>query len=95
MEQSDNIINQIEQVLDKMRPFFHRDGGDIELDHFDERTGIVYIKAIGACDGCSLASFDFKDGIEVVLMDEVPGISGVELVSTNKGLNLTDNQTKD
>lgn len=82
MEQAENIINQIEQVLDKMRPFFHRDGGDVSLDHFDSETGIVYIKLIGACEGCSLAAFDFKDGIEVVLMDEVPGISGVKLISS-------------
>lgn len=81
MEQAENIIQQIENVLDKMRPFLQRDGGNIVLDHFDEKTGIVYVRMIGACEGCLLASTDISEGVEVILLDEVPGVSGVELIN--------------
>ncbi len=80
MEQADTIIEQIEEVLDKMRPFLRRDGGDIKFHSYDEKTGIVYVTMLGACNGCALAGDDISQGVEVVLCEEVPGVSGVKLV---------------
>ena len=73
------IEEQIEIVLDKIRPFIRRDGGDVEFDSFED--GIVYIRMHGACADCSLIDTTISDGIEIILMEEVPGILGVKLVS--------------
>ena len=70
------IIEQIEAVLDKIRPFLQRDGGDIEYVGF--RDGIVYVTMTGACEGCMLASADISSGVEVILMEEVPGVIEVK-----------------
>lgn len=63
-------------TLDKIRPFLRRDGGDIDLVGI--RDGIVYVAMVGACEGCSLAGEDISSGIEIILMEEVPGIIGVK-----------------
>lgn len=69
----------IVQTLDKIRPFINRDGGDIEFVDFID--GIVYVKMLGACEGCSLIDSTLSEGIEIILMDEVPGVLGVKLAS--------------
>ena len=75
------IEEQIDEVLDKIRPFLAREGGNILLDHFDEETGFCYVNMVGACSNCSLASYDVSESVEVMLMDEIPEIKKVELVS--------------
>ena len=73
------IEEQIEIVLDKIRPFIRRDGGDVTFDSFED--GIVYITMQGACADCMMIDTTVSDGIEVILMEEVPGVLGVKLSS--------------
>jgi len=76
----ETIDQRIETVLDKIRPFLAREGGDVRLARFDADTGICYVDMVGACSGCTLAASDVSDSIEVMLMDEIPEITRVELV---------------
>ena len=68
----EQIDIQIENTLDKVRPFLQREGGDIEYIGF--KDGIVYLKMVGACEGCMYVDADIKDGVEIILMEEVPGV---------------------
>lgn len=74
----ENTYEQIEKVVNKLRPYLNRDGGDIEL--IDFKDGIVYVKMLGACAGCSLLDETLKDGVEQILMEEVPGVLEVKNV---------------
>lgn len=80
MENKD-IVSQIQDVLEKIRPFINRDGGDLEFVKFED--GYVYIKMLGACDGCDLINMTISEGIEAILKDEVDGILGVKLDKPN------------
>ena len=71
-------VNQIKLVLNRIRPFIQGDGGDVEFVRYEE--GIVYVKLLGACVGCSSADLTLKEGIEALLLEEVPGVIGVEQV---------------
>ena len=71
-------VNQIKLVINRIRPFLQADGGDVEFIKFEE--GIVYVKLHGACVGCTSVDITLKDGIEVLLLEEVPGVIGVERV---------------
>ena len=82
MFQELTIEEKIQIVLDKIRPFIRRDGGDVIFDSFED--GIVYISMLGACADCMMIDTTISDGIEVILMEEVPGIIGVRL-SSQKG----------
>lgn len=71
------VENQIKVILNKIRPYLQQDGGDVEYVSFKE--GIVYVRMLGACVGCSSIDSTMKDGIEALLLEEVPGVIGVEL----------------
>ena len=70
------IEKQVKEILHKVRPYLQRDGGDVEYIKYED--GIVYVEMKGACVGCSALDSTLKDGIEAILLEEVPGIIGVE-----------------
>jgi Fe-S cluster biogenesis protein NfuA len=72
------LIGQVQDVLDKLRPFLLRDGGDCEL--VDVEDGIVKLRLLGACGSCPSSTITLKAGIERALLEEVPGIIEVEQV---------------
>jgi Fe-S cluster biogenesis protein NfuA len=69
---------QVEGVLEKVRPLLQRDGGDVELVEVDE--GVVKVKLVGACGGCPMATMTLKRGIEAKLREEIPDIKEVVAV---------------
>ena len=69
---------KIQEVLEKIRPFLQNDGGDIEFVRFE--NGIVYVKMHGACMDCTNLDSTISEGIEMILIDEVSGVIGVEVV---------------
>lgn len=68
----EDMEKQIEIVLDKIRPFLQREGGDVEYIGF--KDGVVYLKMVGACEGCAYVDQDISSGVEVILQEEVPGV---------------------
>ncbi len=77
-ENQTELIEQVQEVLDKLRPFLLRDGGDCEL--VDIEDGIVKLRLLGACGSCPSSTITLKAGIERALLEEVPGIVEVEQV---------------
>jgi Fe-S cluster biogenesis protein NfuA len=71
----ENIMDQVQEVLDKLRPFLQRDGGDVEL--VDVEDGVVKLKLMGACGSCPSSTITLKAGIERALVEEIPGIEEV------------------
>lgn len=78
MMAGEELIPQVKEVLDKLRPFLLRDGGDCEL--VDVEDGIVKLRLLGACGSCPSSTITLKAGIERALVEEVPGIVEVEQV---------------
>ncbi|MDR0357570.1 MAG: NifU family protein [Clostridiales Family XIII bacterium] len=67
------------EALEKIRPYLQRDGGDVEfVDYTDDK--VVRIRLLGHCAGCPHAQATIKGGIERLLKEEYPEISGVEAV---------------
>ncbi|OCC16347.1 NifU-like domain protein [Dissulfuribacter thermophilus] len=71
---------KVQEALDKVRPMLQRDGGDVELVDVDEEMGIVQVRLTGACKGCAMSQMTLRMGIERFLVQEVPGVRGVEAV---------------
>lgn len=76
----ENIEEQIKNVIHKLRPYLQRDGGDIE--YVDFKDGIVYVRMLGACAGCTMIDDTLKDGVEQILMEEVSGVLEVQNISS-------------
>lgn len=72
MEQTKELVIKL---IDKVRPYLQRDGGDIEVINVED--GIVYVRMLGACDGCMSLDVTLRQGIETLLLENVPGVIGV------------------
>jgi Fe-S cluster biogenesis protein NfuA len=72
------MYDQVMEVLDKLRPFLQRDGGDCEL--VDVEDGVVKLRLVGACGSCPSSTITLKAGIERALMEEIEGIEEVQQV---------------
>ncbi|WP_249029811.1 NifU family protein [Tannockella kyphosi] len=77
----EQVIEDIKKVIDKLRPYLQRDGGDIEFVEFID--GIVYVRMLGACAGCSMLDDTLKDGVEQILMEEIPQVLEVQNIASN------------
>ncbi|AGA57066.1 MAG: NifU family protein [Thermobacillus sp.] len=69
------MYDEVLDVLDKLRPFLQRDGGDVEL--VDVEDGVVKLRLMGACGSCPSSTITLKAGIERALLEEVEGIQEV------------------
>ena len=70
---------EIIDVIEKIRPYIQRDGGDVEFLSF--REGIVTVRMLGACRDCLSLDATIKDGIEAILLDEVEGAAEVQVAA--------------
>jgi Fe-S cluster biogenesis protein NfuA len=74
----DDTKAQVLALIDRVRPYLQRDGGDIEVINVED--GIVYVRMLGACDGCVALDVTLKQGIETMLLENVPGVIAVMTV---------------
>ena len=70
-----DILEEINECLEIVKPYIKNDGGDLEVIKFEDC--ILYVKLLGACEGCYLAYYTIKDGIESFLMEHIPEVKGV------------------
>jgi Fe-S cluster biogenesis protein NfuA len=66
----------VEQVLDEMRPYLMADGGNVELVEIE--GPIVKLRLQGACGSCPSSTMTLKMGIERRLREIIPEIAEVE-----------------
>ncbi|KAL4419622.1 hypothetical protein ABPG77_008563 [Micractinium sp. CCAP 211/92] len=78
----------VELVLDEVRPYLMADGGNVEFVEID--GPVVYLRLAGACGSCPSSLTTMTMGIKRRLMERIPDIMDVEQVmDDNKGLELT------
>ncbi len=79
MNSSVQIETKVKNILNKVRPYLQKDGGDCEF--IEIKDNIVYVRMLGACAGCSSMDLTLKEAIEAIILEEVEGIIGVENVA--------------
>ncbi len=79
MKKNKDIEEKIIAVINRLQPFLINDGGNIEFIKYEDN--IVYVKLLGACAHCSLIDITLKDGIEQLIINEVPEVKEVVNVS--------------
>jgi len=81
-EEDREIVEQIIELIDtRVRPAVAADGGDIVFQHYEPRTGVVFLSLHGACSGCPSSTMTLKSGIENMLKHYVPEVVKVEAVA--------------
>jgi Fe-S cluster biogenesis protein NfuA len=72
--------SDVQKILDKVRPYLLKDGGDVELVSINE-DNTIDVRLTGACRTCPLSMMTLRAGIERQLMLEIPAIKRVESVN--------------
>lgn len=89
VEQLPLTPENIESVLDEIRPYLIADGGNVALHEID--GNIVRLKLQGACGSCPSSVTTMKLGIERRLMEKIPEIVAVEPIPDEEtGLELNE-----
>jgi Fe-S cluster biogenesis protein NfuA len=70
--------DNVETVLDELRPYLMADGGNVELVELE--GPIVKLRLQGACGSCPSSTMTLKMGIERKLRESIPEIAEVEQV---------------
>ena len=70
--QSELTRENVEVVLDRLRPMLMADGGNIEL--IDVKEGEVFVHLVGACGMCPSSTMTLKMGVERSLKEAIPSV---------------------
>jgi Fe-S cluster biogenesis protein NfuA len=70
--------DEVETVLDTLRPSLMADGGNVELVDIDD--GVVKLRLVGSCSSCSSSTMTLKMGIERALKKAIPMVRCIEAV---------------
>ena len=69
----------VEKVLDELRPFLMADGGNVEVVEIE--GPVVKVRLQGACGSCPSSTMTLKMGIERKMREAIPEVSEVVPVS--------------
>lgn len=76
-------MKEIQDFIDEhIRPALQSDGGDLDFVSFDEITGIVGVRYVGACAHCPSSSLGTHMAIESALTSKFPNlVTGIERIT--------------
>jgi len=72
-----SFAEQVEHVLDQLRPALRADGGNVELVSADEQSGCVELHFVGACSHCPASSYTLDFALATRLRRALPGVIDV------------------
>ena len=76
------LADRVRQAIDQfVNPGVAQHGGHVTL--VEVRDKIVYLQMGGGCQGCGMASVTLSQGIERILKEQVPEITGIEDVTNH------------
>ena len=78
MDEVEEMKEEVESVLEILRPQLMQDGGNVEL--VDIEDGIVKVRLVGSCSSCSSSIMTLKMGIERALKKAIPMVRCLESV---------------
>ncbi|MAI67226.1 MAG: hypothetical protein CMJ26_05055 [Phycisphaerae bacterium] len=73
------LFNEVQAVIELIRPSIQADDGDIELIDVDS-AGVVSIRFLGACIGCPSLDMTLQATIEMTLKSRVEAVTAVKAV---------------
>jgi Fe-S cluster biogenesis protein NfuA len=79
MEGNGDMLTQVKETIETLRPYLQMDGGDMEFVEMTEDK-VVKVRLKGACAGCPGAAYTLKLGVERKLKEVVPEVTAVEAV---------------
>jgi Fe-S cluster biogenesis protein NfuA len=74
-----SLDQEIDKVLDSIRPYLHADGGDVEVLEVKENKDVV-LRLTGNCSSCNMSEMTMTAGIEESLRRSIPDLGSITAV---------------
>merc|ERR1712146_287175 len=71
----------VDLVLDEVRPYLIADGGNIEVVNVDIDNRAIYLRLQGACGSCPSSTVTMKMGVERVLREKFSNLTTIEALA--------------
>jgi len=68
---------QLEELMDLMRPAVQADGGDLVVVDVDYDAGIVEVQLQGACGSCAISGLTLQGGVERLMRQRLSWVTEV------------------
>ncbi len=75
-----NIEQKVLASLEQLRPFLHKDGGDMELVEIRDDATVV-VRLLGSCKDCSMSLMTLKAGLEEAVKKVAPEVKSVVAIN--------------
>lgn len=72
-----DIDTRVRQALEKVEPYIHSHGGNVELIGIEE--GVVRLRLQGSCHGCPSSAVTLKETIEEAIRLKAPDVVSIEV----------------
>jgi Fe-S cluster biogenesis protein NfuA len=70
-------LEQLQGLIELMRPAVQADGGDLVLVRADVESGVVEVQLQGACSSCAISSATLSGGVDRILRERLPWVTEV------------------
>jgi Fe-S cluster biogenesis protein NfuA len=70
-------IEQLNGIIELIRPAVQADGGDLRLVDADVETGIVEVQLQGSCSSCAISATTLQAGVNRIMKDRLPWVTEV------------------
>ena len=64
-------------ALEQVRPYLHEHGGEVEV--LGVEHGVVRVRLLGTCSGCTSAAQTLQHGVEEALRENLPGFVSMDV----------------
>jgi len=73
-----SVVTRAQAALDRVRPYLHSHGGDVELVDVD--GGVARVRLHGSCSGCSMSAVTLRETVAQALVDGVDEITAIDVL---------------
>ena len=74
-----DLEQRVQRALDNVRPYLGSHGGDVELLGIDGAAGVVGLRLLGSCDGCSSSSVTLELAVQRAIEEAAPEITRIDV----------------
>jgi len=70
-------VDAASAALEQVRPYLHEHGGEVEV--LGVQHGVVRLRLLGSCSGCTSAAQTLRHGVEEALRENLPGFVAMDV----------------
>ncbi len=74
-----DVEQRVRRALESVRPYLGSHGGDVELLEVEADAGVVRLRLLGSCDGCSSSSVTLELAVQSAIEEAAPEITRIDV----------------